>query len=172
MIVMRYRVSDSALPPGRRTQAAKWHHAAEAADGARVKPAQVVQEQVSPHSLGRGVRASGEIVVPVRNEERDLTRSVRRLAAYPRAGFPFRTRVTIADNGSSDGTWVVAEELAAELPGVQAVRLKQSGRGRALRSCWLGSDAEVLAYAERTPTGGSLSASAGARTPPASKSRG
>jgi hypothetical protein len=43
---------------------------------------------------------------------------------------------------------VVAAVLAAELPEVQAVRLTQSGRGRALRSCWLGSDAEVLAYTD------------------------
>lgn len=81
-----------------------------------------------------------EIVVQVRNEERDLTQSVGRLVTYLRAGFPVRTLITIADNGSSDGPWVVvvAADLGAELPEVQAVWLKQSGRGRALRSCWLG----------------------------------
>jgi putative flippase GtrA len=87
-----------------------------------------------------------DVVVPVRNEERALAASIRRLAAYLRAGFPFRTRITIADNGSSDGTWAVAKELAAELAEVRAVHLEQPGRGRALRSCWLDSDAEVLAY--------------------------
>jgi glycosyltransferase involved in cell wall biosynthesis len=50
-----------------------------------------------------------EIVVPVRNEERDLARSVRRLAAYLREGFPFTARITIADNGSTDQTWAVAQ---------------------------------------------------------------
>jgi hypothetical protein len=43
-----------------------------------------------------------DIVVPVRNEERDLAPSVRRLVSYLREGFPFTARVTIADNGSTD----------------------------------------------------------------------
>jgi glycosyltransferase involved in cell wall biosynthesis len=44
------------------------------------------------------------IVVPVLNEERDLAPSIRRLMAYLTGRFPFRTVVTIADNGSADGT--------------------------------------------------------------------
>jgi putative flippase GtrA len=88
-----------------------------------------------------------EIVVPVRNEERDLAPSVRRLVAYLRDGFPFTARVTVADNGSTDGTWAVARSLASSLPGqVRAVHLDLPGRGRALRAIWSGSDAEVLAY--------------------------
>jgi putative flippase GtrA len=87
-----------------------------------------------------------EIVVPVRNEERDLGPSVRRIEAYLRTGFPFTARITIADNGSSDGTWAVALALASELDAVRAVRLEQPGRGRALRSIWLANDADVLAY--------------------------
>jgi putative flippase GtrA len=88
-----------------------------------------------------------EIVVPVRNEERDLAPSVRRLVAYLRDGFPFTARVTVADNGSTDGTWSVARSLAAALPGeVRAVHLDLPGRGRALRAIWSASDAEVLAY--------------------------
>jgi putative flippase GtrA len=88
-----------------------------------------------------------EIVVPVRNEERDLAPSVRRLVAYLRDGFPFTARVTVADNGSTDGTWSVARSLAGALPGeVRAVHLDLPGRGRALRAIWSASDAEVLAY--------------------------
>jgi putative flippase GtrA len=87
-----------------------------------------------------------EIVVPVRNEERDLAPSVRRLAGYLRDRFPFTARVTIADNGSTDRTWQVARALCAELPGVRAVRMEQPGRGRALRAVWSASDAEILAY--------------------------
>ena len=87
-----------------------------------------------------------DIVVPVRNEERDLAPSVRRLVSYLRAGFPFTARVTIADNGSTDGTWAIADGLARELGEVRAVRLEQAGRGRALRTIWSASDAEVLMY--------------------------
>ena len=90
-----------------------------------------------------------EIVVPVRNEERDLAPSIRRLAAYLREGFPFTAQVTIADNGSTDDTWKVAQQLTRELgeegaggpaggPGgvppvdICAVHLDLPGRGRAL----------------------------------------
>src|SRR3984957_5984115 len=87
-----------------------------------------------------------DIVVPVRNEERDLAPSVRRLVRYLREAFPFTARVTIADNGSTDGTWAIADRLALEFDEVRAVRMEQPGRGRALRAVWSQSDAEVLAY--------------------------
>jgi putative flippase GtrA len=87
-----------------------------------------------------------EIVVPVLNEERALGPSIRHLAAYLRDEFPFRAIITIADNGSTDHTWTIATELAAELTNVRAVRLAERGRGRALRACWLASEAEVVAY--------------------------
>jgi putative flippase GtrA len=87
-----------------------------------------------------------DIVVPVRNEERDLALSVRRLVSYLREGFPFTARVTIADNGSTDGTWAIADRLARDFDEVRAVRIEQPGRGRALRAVWSQSDAEVLAY--------------------------
>jgi glycosyltransferase involved in cell wall biosynthesis len=89
-----------------------------------------------------------EIVIPVRNEERDLAPSVRRLSAYLRETFPFTAQVTIADNGSSDQTWAVAQGLVSELgqDTVCAVHLDQPGRGRALHAIWASSDAEVLVY--------------------------
>jgi putative flippase GtrA len=87
-----------------------------------------------------------EVVVPVLNEIATLAGSVRRLHAYLVASFPFTFRVTIADNGSSDGTWEEAEALVAELPHVRAVRLGVRGRGGALRKVWSESDAAVLSY--------------------------
>jgi len=91
-------------------------------------------------------RAQVEIVIPVRNEEHDLAASVRRLHAFLRDQFPIGTRITIADNGSTDGTWKQALALRAELPAVQAVRLERPGRGGALRAVWSASDADVYAY--------------------------
>ena len=60
--------------------------------------------------------AQVEIVIPVRNEERDLGPAVRRLRAYLDDRFPFAARITIADNGSTDGTWAQALELARRIP--------------------------------------------------------
>jgi putative flippase GtrA len=87
-----------------------------------------------------------EIVVPVRDEAETLQASIRRLHAYLTSAFPFTFRVTIADNGSGDGTSEVASALATELPRVRAVRLDEPGRGRALRTVWAASDAAVLSY--------------------------
>ncbi|WP_084336711.1 glycosyltransferase [Actinomadura oligospora] len=87
-----------------------------------------------------------EVVIPVFNEERVLSASVRRLHAYLSDTFPYAWRITVADNASTDGTWRVAEELMAELTRVRAVHLDAKGRGRALRRVWSGSDADVVAY--------------------------
>ena len=95
---------------------------------------------------GRPAAPLVEIVVPVRNEERDLAPSIRRLHAYLCDRFPFTARITIADNGSTDGTWAQALALAGQLDLVRAVRLDQPGRGRALRTVWSVSECEVLAY--------------------------
>src|SRR5437899_4352369 len=87
-----------------------------------------------------------DIVIPVYNEERDLVPSVRRLHAYLEARFPFPATITIVDNASTDATWPIAEYLASELPNVRAIHLGAKGRGRALRTAWLSSDASIVAY--------------------------
>jgi putative flippase GtrA len=107
-----------------------------------VAQSRVSQSLAAPSHAG----VQAEIVVPVRNEERDLVRSVRRLDAHLRDRFPFTARITIADNGSTDGTWTQAMALESELDSVRAVRLERPGRGGALRSVWSQSDAAVLAY--------------------------
>jgi putative flippase GtrA len=87
-----------------------------------------------------------DIVIPVFNEAIDLERSVRALDAYLSAALPYSYRVTIADNASKDGTWLIAQGLASTMPHVTAVHLDQKGRGRALKQVWLNSDADVVAY--------------------------
>ncbi|MFI6902635.1 glycosyltransferase [Nonomuraea sp. NPDC050394] len=87
-----------------------------------------------------------EVVVPVHNEQRALRASVTRLHGYLLATFPYGFRITIADNASTDGTWPLARELAAELPHVRAVHLEEKGRGRALRRVWSRSNADVVSY--------------------------
>jgi glycosyltransferase involved in cell wall biosynthesis len=98
------------------------------------------------HSLGMTEIPQIDIVVPVKNEEHDLAPSVARLVGYLRDAFPFTARVTIADNGSTDGTGLVARSLEAAFAEVRAVHLDQPGRGRALHEVWSASDAELLAY--------------------------
>jgi glycosyltransferase involved in cell wall biosynthesis len=87
-----------------------------------------------------------DVVVPVFNEERALASSVTKLHAYLEDEFPLLASITIVDNASTDGTWVIAKRLQAELPGVRAVHLDRRGRGRALRAAWAESTAKVVAY--------------------------
>ncbi|HYQ65735.1 bifunctional glycosyltransferase family 2/GtrA family protein [Actinophytocola sp.] len=87
-----------------------------------------------------------DIVVPVFNEERDLAPCVRRLYAHLSGSFPYRFRITVANNASTDGTAGIADELARAIPEVVAVHLPEKGRGRALHAVWSASDASVLAY--------------------------
>jgi putative flippase GtrA len=87
-----------------------------------------------------------DVVIPVYNEQAGLESCVLRLHAYLQAHFPYRFRITIADNASIDNTLMIARQLAEAYPSVVAVHLDQKGRGRALRQVWSASDATVLAY--------------------------
>jgi putative flippase GtrA len=103
---------------------------------------------LSAATTGRSPRPVLDVVVPVYNEETDLEPSVRRLHAHLTEQFPYPFRITIADNASTDATPQIAARLAAELPEVDALRMAQKGRGRALRAAWSASDAQVLAYCD------------------------
>ncbi len=87
-----------------------------------------------------------DVVVPVYNEERDLDGCVRRLHAQLKSWFPYRFRITVADNASTDRTLEIAGRLAENLDEVTVVHLAEKGRGRALHTVWSSSDAPVLAY--------------------------
>jgi glycosyltransferase involved in cell wall biosynthesis len=87
-----------------------------------------------------------EIVIPVHNEQHVLAASVHKLREHLEREFDFTYRITIADNASSDATLEVAAALARELPQVSVLHLELKGRGRALRSAWSASDADVVAY--------------------------
>lgn len=101
------------------------------------------RDQRSPASHERPVV---EVVVPVYNEQRALPESIRRLHEHLTDSFPFRWRIVIANNASTDETARVAAALAADLPGVELLDLAEKGRGRALRTAWMRSDAEIVAY--------------------------
>ena len=96
--------------------------------------------------LSSGPPPTVDIVVPVYNEEAGLELSIRRLHAYLVDQFPLSWVVTIADNASTDSTWVLACRLAERLPGVRAIHLDDKGRGRALRAAWSQSASPVVAY--------------------------
>jgi putative flippase GtrA len=87
-----------------------------------------------------------DVVIPVYNEEADLPRCVYRLHRFLAAHVPYRSRITIADNASTDRTLEVAHRLAGELADVSVIHLDRKGRGGALNTAWTTSDATVVAY--------------------------
>ncbi|ATE53516.1 glycosyl transferase [Actinosynnema pretiosum] len=100
-----------------------------------------------PVDLGGGTPVL-DVVVPVHDEETALEPSVRRLHSYLSATLPFAFRITVADNASTDRTPEIAARLGRELDGVRVLRLAEKGRGRALKTAWLGSEAAVVAYTD------------------------
>jgi glycosyltransferase involved in cell wall biosynthesis len=92
--------------------------------------------------------ATVEVVIPVLNEERALPPCVEKLSAFLASSLAEHDwKIVIADNGSTDRTLEVCEQLAAERPNdVGYVHLDVRGRGRALRKAWLESEADVVSY--------------------------
>ena len=91
-------------------------------------------------------RATVDIVVPVYNEEKVLPRSILILTEYLRDNLRNPWQVIIADNASTDGTRSISEDLCQRYAGVSYLPIPQKGRGRALRTAWLGSSADIVSY--------------------------
>lgn len=89
-----------------------------------------------------------DLIVPTLNEVHVLRTSIERILQYMRDEFPYPARVVVADNGSTDGTGDLAEQLAQEYEDVGVVRLNARGRGRALRQAWSETEAEIVAYTD------------------------
>ncbi len=100
-----------------------------------------------PGCAGRPPVATVDLVIPCYNEEHVLDASVRRVLAWCDSHPEHQWRVVVADNASTDRTLEVARALEQEFPGrVAALKVPVKGRGIALRTAWLTSDADVMAY--------------------------
>jgi glycosyltransferase involved in cell wall biosynthesis len=87
-----------------------------------------------------------DIVIPVYNEAAVLQQSVERTLALFDANSQYDWRCVVADNGSTDGTGKLAQELQARDARVHALILAIKGRGVALKEAWTKSDADVVSY--------------------------
>ena len=90
--------------------------------------------------------ATVDLVIPVYNEEKALPRSILILTDFLKDNLPNPWRVVIADNASTDDTRSVSEMLCDRYGGVSYLHLPQKGRGRALRTAWMDSTAEIVSY--------------------------
>jgi glycosyltransferase involved in cell wall biosynthesis len=91
---------------------------------------------------------SVDVVIPVLNEAHVLAKSVSTVRAFLREHLPYESRVLIVDNGSTDGTDRVGQDLERRYQDVEYLQLAQRGRGRALRHAWSHSRADVVCYTD------------------------
>lgn len=87
-----------------------------------------------------------DVVIPVLNEAHVLARSVATVRQHLSQHLPYRWRIVIVDNGSTDATAAVARSLTAQHNDVAFLSLARRGRGQALRHAWLQSDADAVCY--------------------------
>lgn len=91
--------------------------------------------------------SSIEIVIPVLNEEKALPVCIGKLFQFcERYMRSYDWKITIADNGSTDDTYSVASALSKKYSKIHVFRLTEKGRGRALKSAWMKSQADIVAY--------------------------
>lgn len=89
---------------------------------------------------------SVDVVIPVLNEEKALPRCIANLRQFLDTHIEYPCRIVIVDNGSTDNTSAIAENLTQQYSEVSWIHLDIRGRGRALRKAWLDSEAEILTY--------------------------
>jgi glycosyltransferase involved in cell wall biosynthesis len=89
-----------------------------------------------------------DITIPVLNEEATLATNVGVLHQFLQQHFPQagQWRIVIADNGSTDRTRAIAEDLSARLTEVDWVSVPRRGVGLALKTSWSQSSADIVGY--------------------------
>lgn len=89
-----------------------------------------------------------DVTLPVLNEAATLDRQVRILYEFLKTNFPEKGQwhIVIADNGSTDRTPQIAQQLTAELPQVAFVKVPERGVGLALKTSWGQSQADIVGY--------------------------
>jgi len=86
-----------------------------------------------------------DVALPVLNEEKVLRASVARVLEHAR-DLSLEMTLTIADNGSTDGTETIARDLAASHPSVRYLRHDRPALGAALQKAWSTADTPLLGY--------------------------
>jgi glycosyltransferase involved in cell wall biosynthesis len=83
------------------------------------------------------------VVVPAYNEEQRLPDSLRQITAYLDQQ-PYRSEVIVADDGSTDATAALVEDLAARRADLRLLRLDHRGKGFAVRAGALSARGEYM----------------------------
>lgn len=89
-----------------------------------------------------------DVTIPVLNEEATLAQNVRILHGFLKEHFPqpAQWRIVIADNGSTDKTPEIGQQLITEFPEVTFLKVPKKGVGLALKTSWSQSQADIVGY--------------------------
>lgn len=88
-----------------------------------------------------------DITIPVLNEELRLEKGVRTTVYFLDNNNIKDYIITIADNGSTDKTEIIANSLVNEYDGkVRYIKVPEKGVGLALKSVWPKSDKDIVGY--------------------------
>lgn len=89
-----------------------------------------------------------DVTLPVLNEAATLRKQVAALYVFLQTNFPQlgQWRIVIADNGSTDATRSIAEELSQTYSEVVWISVPRKGVGLALKTSWVQSQADVVGY--------------------------
>jgi glycosyltransferase involved in cell wall biosynthesis len=92
-------------------------------------------------------KKSVEFVIPIYNEEAELELNVRKLHSFLTHNLKdYLWHITIADNASTDKSLFIAKKLSKKIANFGLFHLDKKGRGRAVKSVWKNSNAEILMY--------------------------
>lgn len=89
-----------------------------------------------------------DVTLPVLNEAATLREQVAALYVFLQTHFPHpgQWRILVADNGSTDATRQIAEELSQTYAAVEWISVPRKGVGLALKTSWAQSQADVVGY--------------------------
>lgn len=89
-----------------------------------------------------------DVTIPVLNEEPTLAQNIQQLHGFLRQHFPDggQWQIVIADNGSTDRTLEIAQDLSSRIPEVTFVKVPRRGVGLALKTSWDQSKADIVGY--------------------------
>lgn len=82
-------------------------------------------------------KKSVQIVVPVYNEEKELEENILKLYDFSKKNLKkYKWNIVISDNASTDLTPSIAKKLSKKYKEIILLKLKEKGRGRAVKSAW------------------------------------
>ncbi|MCU0679086.1 MAG: glycosyltransferase [Planctomycetes bacterium] len=88
-----------------------------------------------------------DFCLPVYNEEKILKKNILELYNFCCQNIHhYEWRIIIIINGSSDNSLPISRALSAQYREIKTINFDRSGKGRAIKNCWLSSAADIVAF--------------------------